>query len=322
MASQARQPQFSAADLAKTCMQAAGWCATFVVPHSADEKAIALVREVWRRTKVRAIRSLGERLGRALPGRLDQEAARQLSERWFSHRAEFIWGRLRELRGSGWRVRLDLEGGERLQEALRGGRGAVVWHTSLCDSFLLMKGLAQADLAVCHLSVFTHGAPGKSRFGVATAGRVHRIAEDRYLSERVIRREASHPSYFKRLLDALRANRVVTIRGDLGATGSTLTADCLGRTCRFLTGAPRVAYQAGAPLFTGYTKRVGPAHYRVVIQEAIGADRSDKRRFMQEAVSEFGRRLDAQLESDSADWEGWWWMHTLIADGPEAGESD
>ena len=292
-------------------MQAAGWGLTAVLPHSADPAIVARLRWLWRRTKGAEIRALAERIEHALPERFDSRRALAISQEWYARRAELAWGRLRELHRSGWRVRIDVEGGGHLDRALEQGRGAVIWFMSFCDSFLLMRGLAQRGVPTSHLSSYTHGAPGKSWFGVAAVARVHRSAEDRYLSERVVLRDPRSPSYVRRLRELLAANHAVTIRGD-GASGAPLRANCLGVECTYPGGAPSVAFQARSPLLTSYAERLGPAHYRVVVQEPVAAKGERRRDFVRHAVAEYARRLDEQLAEDSPSWEGWWWINRLV----------
>jgi lauroyl/myristoyl acyltransferase len=307
-----QQSLVARADAVRVIEQLAGWAATAVLPHSADPSAVAGINRLWRRTKVAEARRTAQLIQTTLPQRFDSQQADSLTAEWFRRRAELAWGRLRGLHASGWRVRLDVEGLDHLAAAREQGKGAVVWYMSFCESFLLMRAMAEAGVPVAHLSLLWHGVPGRSRFGVATAGRLYRAAEDRYLQVRVVMQDTASPSYFKKLAELLASNHAVTIRGDLAEAGSSVRAACLDRTCAFAVGAPRLAFQTKAPLLTAYAERLAPFHYRVVFQEAIAADRGTKKTFVEQAVAEYGRRLDEQLANNSPDWEGWWWIARLV----------
>jgi hypothetical protein len=254
-----QQSLVARADAVRVIEQLAGWAATAVLPHSADPSAVAGINRLWRRTKVAEARRTAQLIQTTLPQRFDSQQADSLTAEWFRRRAELAWGRLRGLHASGWRVRLDVEGLDHLAAAREQGKGAVVWYMSFCESFLLMRAMAEAGVPVGHLSLLWHGVPGKSRFGVAAAGRLHRAAEDRYLQTRVVMKDPASPSYFKKLAE-----------------------------------------------------RLAPFHYRVVFQEAIVADRGNKKEFVQQAVTEYARRLDERLADNSPDWEGWWSIHRLV----------
>ena len=299
--------------------QSVGWALATVLPHSADARVVGWITALWQRTKAVEFHKVVARMQAALPGRFDEQSATALMSEWYRRRAEMTWGRLRNLHRSGWKIQLETEGLEHLAAARENGKGVVVWYMSFCESFLMMRAMAEAGVPVGHLSLYSHGVPGRSRFGFATAGRMYRAAENRYLQSRVVMRNRTSPGYFKQLGALLGTNHAVTVRGDLVATGSPVQAPCLGGECAFASGAARLAFQSGAPLLTAYAQRVAPFHYRVVIEEAISADRTQKKLFVTDAVAEYGRRLNAQLAENSPDWEGWWSVHALVS-SPEATE--
>ena len=184
---------------------------------------------------------------------------------------------------------------------------------SFCDSYLLMRAMSEAGVPVTHLSRVTHGVPGGSRLGIAAASRFYRAAENRHLQARVVMHDATSPSYFKQLGELLATNHAVTIRGDVGLTSSSQRAPCLGVEFKLASGAPRLAFRSSAPLLTACAKRLGPFHYQVVIQGAVDADRSRKKSFVSQAVTEYSRRLDQQLLENSPDWQGWRVIERLVA---------
>lgn len=299
--------------------QSVGWVLAAALPHSADARMVDWIAALWRRTKTAEARKVVGRIRAALPGRFDEQRATALMSEWYRRRAELTWGRLRELHRSGWKVGLEIEGLEHLTTVREHGKGAVVWYMSFCESFLMMRAMADAGVPVGHLSLYSHGVPGRSRFGFATAGRMYRAAENRYLQARVVMRNRTSPGYFKQLGALLKTNHAVTVRGDLAASGSSVGALCLGVECEFASGAARLAFQSGAPLLTAYAQRVAPFHYRVVIEEAITVDRTQKKVFVSDAVAEFGRRLDAQLAGNAPDWEGWWSVDRLVSSAETVG---
>lgn len=305
-----RRNLFARADVGHLAGKLAGGTLASFLPHAADPAAVSAVNKAWRRMRAVEVREAADRIEQTLPERFDLAGAQTLAAQWMERRAELYWGRMRGLYPSDWRIRLDLTGREHLDQALAGGHGAVVWFSSCCDSSLLLRGIAEAGIPLAHLSMAAHGVPSGSRFGRATIGRLHRQGEDRYLRERVVIPKRKDPSYIKRLRELLAANHAVTIRGDLMADSRYL-ADCLGVRLHIAGGAPSVAFQSRAPLLTAQAERVAPFHYRIVIQEGISASADSRRDFIEEAVAEFGRRLDYRLRDNSPDWDGWWAIDRL-----------
>lgn len=271
---------------------------------------IGAAHALRRRTNSTELEAVARRIRDALPGRFTPVQARELAEEWYSRATELSWGRLRELHRSGWRIRVDLEGAEHLDRALERGRGGVVWFSSFCDSAILMRALAENGTRLSHLSMQNHGAPARSRFGLRLVAPIHRRAEQRYLAERIVMRKPSAPGYVKQVREALAANRAVSVRGDL-ARNASLEATFLGRPCLFTTGAPRMAHAAQAPLMTSATFRVGPGHYKVIIDRELQLPER-RRDYVEEAVAEYVRRLERRIGENPADWEGWRWIDQLV----------
>jgi len=310
MASNKTPPLIARADVDRAVWQAAGWGLSLALPHSADKVVIAASCALRKRANPAELDGVARGIARTLPERFSLPAAMELAEEWYQRTTELSWGRLRGLHRSGWPVQIDLEGVHHLDRALSRGRGAVLWFSSFCDPVLLMRALAERGTPLCHLSAYTHGAPGHSRFGVRFVAPVHRSVEKRYLAERIVMRNSSSPGYVKRVRQSLGSNRAVSVRGDL-ALDATHEADCLGRHCAFSAGAPRIAHSAQAPLLTSAIARLGPAHYRVTIDEELRLPEG-RREFVREAVAEYARRLDCRLMENPADWEGWRWIHRFV----------
>lgn len=310
MAAAEPRPLISRADIERAVWQAAGWALTSALPHSLDPAAAAASYVLRRRAKRTELEGIAGAISKTLPERYSLSAAMELGEEWFRRQTELSWGRLRALHRADWPVRIDLEGADHLDRALAQGRGAVVWFSSFCDPVLLMRALSGRGTPLCHLSAHTHGSPGHSRFGIRFVAPVHRSAETRHLSERIVMRNPSAPDYFKRVRRALCANQAVSVRGDL-ALDATQEAPCLGRSCAFPSGAPRMAHAVQAPLLTSTIARLGPGHYKVTIDEKLQLPQQ-RRDFVHEAVAEYARRLDRRLAENPADWEGWRWIDRFI----------
>lgn len=308
--SEKTRPWIARADLERGVWQAAGWTLTSVLPHRADRAVIAAAHALRRRTNSAELKAIARRISDALPEHYSPPQAAALAEEWFARSTELSWGRLRELHRTGWRIRVDLEGAEHLNRALERGRGVVVWFSSFCDSAILMRALAENGTRLSHLSAERHGAPARSRFGIRYVAPVYWSVEQRYLAERIVMRNPASPGYVRQVREALAANRAVSVRGDL-AHNASHPSTFLGRPCRFTTGGPRMAHATQAPLVTSATVRLGPGHYKVIIDEELQLPER-RRDFVEEAVAEYARRLARRVGENPADWEGWRWIDQLV----------
>jgi lauroyl/myristoyl acyltransferase len=300
-------------DLKRTAALTLGWVLAALLPHRADRHIVSAVQRFWARTRSGSLSDAAARMVRTLPERFDAPQAHALAWGWLRRRAELNWGRMRNLHRAGWRATVEIEGIAHVVHARGAGRGVVVWFSSTCDSFLLMQALAQHGVPITHLSLHTHGSPGRSVFGAKITSRIHRIAEDRFLRERVIIRSESAPGYYKRLREALAANHAVTIRGDLGRGPREPLVSFLGLRRSFPAGAPKLAYQTGAVLLTAHVRRVAPCHYRVTMQEPLPLDRQAPRKdFVAAATAQYAARLETELAANPLDWDGWWLIDRYI----------
>ena len=112
-----------------------------------------------------------------------------------------------------------------------------------------------------HLSRWEHG-PSKTRWGVTWLNPVQRLAEDRFLRERVTIGEGRDPlAALRRLGICLAENRVVSIT--LGEeASSTVDVPFLAGTLKVPLGPIKLARRTGAPLLPTHTVAIGPGRIR------------------------------------------------------------
>ena len=220
-------------------------------------------------------------------------------------RYEHLLGKIQDTHAQGWHPETRLSGADHLQAALARGNGVVLWGMSFCGSLVPKMALHQAGFPVTHLSTPYHGGPSRSRATVQVLNRWHTASENKYLSERVVIPFNGSIGYLRQLKKTLRRNGCVSISGEAPGRRN-VSATCLGERVAFAVGAPHLAHSTGAALVTHYTRRLGPGRYQTVIEPPIDIDehtgRRDARRV---AVEAFASRLERQVRSAPADWDGW-----------------
>ena len=213
--------------------------------------------------------------------------------------------RVRSLHRRGAPVDISLDGLEHLEAALVEGNGAILWWSFFCSSHIPKQALGEAGYPLVHLSDWDHGARGFNLPGLRLFAPLWIRAEVRHLEERVVKPRGASLDYMRRLQDALQANMVLSIFGNLRGR-APIRAELLGTQRRLASGAPSLAHSTGAGLLTMYAVRTGSNRFRVVIERPLPVDRGlDRRAFVEAAVAEYVRRVDATVRRHPDSWYRW-----------------
>ncbi|TPL54574.1 hypothetical protein [Mesorhizobium sp. B2-4-6] len=175
-----------------------------------------------------------------------------------------------------WSPAIRLEGLEALQQALRNGRGAIIW----CDQFTAQtimgkRALHEAGVDAHQVSAQYHGfSPSKFGFHVINPPLVK--VENRFLKSRIVFERTDAYQVTTRIQKTLKANGVVLMTNTVYA-GSTFTEAAMGeRGWTHLASAPaNFAARAGAALFHMATIETVPfRQYRAIVSELSAGARA------------------------------------------------
>ena len=168
-----------------------------------------------------------------------------------------------------WSPAIQLEGLEALQEALRNGRGAIIW----CDQFTAQtimgkRALHEAGVETHQVSAQYHGfSPSKFGYRVINPPLVR--VENRFLKSRIVFERTDAYQVTTRIQKVLKANGVVLMTNTVYA-GSAFAEAAMGeRGWTHLASAPaNFAARAGAALFHMATIETVPfRQYRAIVSE-------------------------------------------------------
>ena len=291
-------------DLRRVGILTCGGLIAQFIPAGASPFVTHLLLRAYRLFLPGNVLALEKKLGKALPPEAGANA-HAIAEQHFLMRLEDTWGRLCGMRRFGWRPRIEWDGLERLDAPLRDGRGIVLWSMRFASATALKQGFYRQGRPFVHLSRANHGSSTQTTLGLRVASPLHCRAEDCYLAERIRIPVDRSLSYIQRLRDRLRAGHIVSIFGEHEGR-QNYEAQMLGTEVKIALGAPSLAWLENAALFTVAPLRLGPFHYRIVIDEAIPVDRKiPRRKFAEVAARQFLRRLEARILQHPADWQGW-----------------
>jgi len=308
----------SGPDLTRFAALAGGALLSSALPRRCDPAVARWLFRLYRRTFPADLDQVASRMSRVLPKAAPAQIA-ALAESHAEMRIEEAWGRMC---GAGLRAgqpEIEIEGMERLNRALRRGRGAILWSMRLSSSIAIKQGFHRVGKPLAHLSSEKHGSLSNSRFGIGVVAPLYCRAESAYLAGRIKIPLDGSPRYLVQLKELLRQNACVSIFGEHQGRQNA-EATVFGEIWRFGLGAPSLAWSEDAALLTVYATRTGPFRYRVVIDEEIPVATSQPRkRFARAAVQEFAGRLERRILERPDDWQGWLYSTFPL---PEATEGE
>ena len=234
------------------------------------------------------------------------ERSIQAARDYWLTRIEVRYG---EARGSGlrgWKPRVSIDGMGHINDALARGQGVILWRVSFTSATVVNWAMFAEGHRMVHLSSEGHRQANTSWWTRRVAAPFYTRSEAMWLDRRVIRPANDNLSYLRELKEALAANEIVTIVGDL--TGALHTEQHkIGNADRKIpTGAPSLAYATGASLHTCVPLREGPFRYRLVIGPDLGvASMGTKREARRRATAAFAAVVEQNLR-DHPESSMWW----------------
>ncbi len=107
----------------------------------------------------------------------------------------------------------------------------------------------------------------------------------------------------RKVLRALRENKVVCILGDRDVTDTGVEVEFFGQPCKFPQGPARLALKAGAALIPGFVLRRTNDSFVITYQEPIpfpeGVDKDEQVRVV---LQEYARRLEKVIREHPEEW--------------------
>jgi lauroyl/myristoyl acyltransferase len=197
--------------------------------------------------------------------------------------------------GAAWRPRIDLHGAERIEAALRGGHGAVLWVPLFRYSTWVTKvALFDAGYRVSHVSNAGHGL-GATPLHLRWLNQLRTRKEEAHLRERLII-SGTATSAMRTASHRLAENGLVSITLLPVATGS-VAAPFFDRSFAVPLGPPRLSRLAHAPILPVFSTRHRSGRFAVTVEDdllANGATTEEAARRMVELLEQYCRRFPGQ----------------------------
>ena len=278
-----------------------GWAFAAVLP----QKAVPAVARRAALTALALCPAIRKRGVDELRRRLDPPDPHGLFLEHYKRRYEHVLGRILDTQGRGWHPEIELTGLEHFRRAQAKGQGTILWGMSFCGPVIAKAALFRAGIPVMHLSTPYHGGFSRSLLAARILNPWNLKSENKYLDGRIVIPMSGSMEYLRLLKQRLSNNGCVSIMGE-HAGRQNVSVPFLLKEERFATGPANLARSTGASLLTIHSFRLGPGHYRVVVEPPIETPWEEGRsQGFRTAIEEFARRLEAHVREHPADWEGW-----------------
>lgn len=217
---------------------------------------------------------------------------------------------LRELRPGGWTPKIIVENEDIAAKSLADGKGVVFWIANTRSADLVAKkGMAQIGVELHHLSRLEHGG-SRSPFGKRVLNAIPRIAENRFLKERVRVDTGKELGATRRLKDILSAGNTVSITASSEGRQIRLV-HVFGGVLPLATGAPALAYSTGAALIPVFCVQLAAnkPEFRVALGPRISTENAKSRRdAVDSAIMRFAALHEKFLAQHAIQWRGFGYM--------------
>jgi lauroyl/myristoyl acyltransferase len=308
------RPAMHASDIAIAAMLIAGIPLSALLPDS----AIKALCRVFARIVPSGFRQDANEAQIAAGAGLGRDAAREILARQAEARLEALGFFLKSCLRPG-ALKLDVEGTEHVETALKGGKGAVVW---IADFVFGSEGGREAFYKIgrplSHMSRPEHGF-SDSTFGVNVLNRVRLWAENRFLHERIIYRREAPSIALGRMKARLAENGLVSILACAYEGRNLVEADFLKGKARLAGGGPGLAASSGCPVLPVYiVPNPAPPHFKAIIGAPLdlaGASREDA---VLAATKDFLKRMEPHVLAHPHLWRGWPGLASAEAAQPKA----
>jgi hypothetical protein len=226
-------------------------------------------------------------------------------------RYEVAFQCLRGYRPGGWHPKIAVQGREHIDEALRLGKGCVLWVAHFVFAPNVAKiGLHDLGYRVNQLSRPDHGF-SSTRFGIRCLNPVRTVFEDALLAERIVF-DRSHPApALRRAHRTVAGNGIVSFTAGAWEGSSVVEAGFLCSHITLAMGPVWLARSSGAILLPVFAMRTEtPDVFVVEIDQPIEvrAAASEPECFV-EATKSFLLRYEHRILKYPGQWRGWRSLH-------------
>jgi lauroyl/myristoyl acyltransferase len=213
---------------------------------------------------------------------------------------------------------VELSGVEHLQNALRGGKGAILWESgSLGKRNLAKHILHENGFSLCQVHAERHMGGFTNRNSVTWVRRYlvqpfFERCEQQFVTEILYLPHSDSLAFTRRLLDRLRQNAIICITGDVGLGQKLIPQPFLGHTKLFATGMVSLAKISGASILPMFCLQERDGQTRLIIERPIHVETGvGRERGLEKSVAEYVGLLESLIRRYPEQYRSWHYVHRL-----------
>ncbi len=207
-----------------------------------------------------------------------------------------------------WKPNISVSGSSKIIDALKQGRGVLLWIAPFAFSDLVTKrGLHFENIQIHHLTRPEHGL-SNSRFGVSTLNKFVTHIEDRYLKERITIVEQRESEAIFKLRNRLSLNKVVSITVGSGVKNHGYISP-FGNLLPISMGPLRLSKIANSPLLPVFTLQKQNGDYEIFIESSINQTKQITDNDIEFALASFTQHFEKYVKISPGQLRGYW--HSL-----------
>lgn len=213
----------------------------------------------------------------------------------------------------------EIQGLEHLQDALKNGRGAILWESgsfgrrNLSKQILHEKGFSVHQVHTeQHIGGFlVKGFRSSNRPQVWIRNKIIKPFfegyEKQFVSEIIyLPSDPNSLAFTRRLLDVLEKNAIICIRADIGHGQKLIPLELLGHTRLFATGMVSLAKMSGALILPVFCIQEGYGKTVLVLERPISIEKgADRQRGLGNSVAEYVGLLETYVRKYPEMYRGW-----------------
>jgi len=197
-----------------------------------------------------------------------------------------------------------IEGLERLHEAVRLGKGVILWESPFGKRLLGKVALMERGFILCQVHDQGHGG-SRSWLGQRVIRKIHRTAEARVFPEIIDIQDDSF-AYLRSLINRLRQNAIICISALGGKGHKFVSLEFLGYSQRFATGTVSLARMTGASLIPIFCIKQDDGTNRLIIENPIYIKKNgDSDQAAVDGVAEYAGLLESYIRKHPDHWYRW-----------------
>jgi len=220
--------------------------------------------------------------------------------------------------------RIDIQGMEHLQKALKNGKGVILWESSHFGARIAAKNILNAKGFSIH-QVHSREHIGKFSLGDDTIWVISHLikpffewCENQFVAKIIYLPATDSLKFTRDFLNLLKQNAVLCISGDAGLAQKRISLKFLHVTRLFATGMVSLAKISGAPILPMFCVQEKNGRMRLIIESPIDVGKGvDRDSGLENSIAQYRNLLESYVREYPEMYQSWHLLEMTQQDAPD-----